>query len=251
MRSPATNDLERAGLEAARDARREVAALMRSVEDEHPELGKTLSGVVASLFSAEVGDAQKIHDCLERANYGLRRLLDEDRWVTREAIARGLSRSLALVHPARTALARALGADPRRGDGTEPFLLTSARVKPSEPPPGNDERRDARRAELEVDVAFEGDNRFFAGTTGDISRGGLFVATDTPLMVGTELTLSFVLPDAYRIATDATVTWVRAPRYRPDELPAGMGVRFDDLSAADRGALEHYLRDRPPFRYGD
>ncbi len=250
MSTPPTNELERVGLEAARDARREVASLIQAVADEHPELGKTLSGVVASLFSAEVGDAQKIHDCLERASEGLRRLLDDERWVTREAIARGLSRSLAMVHPARTALARELGKDRRTSDGTEPFLLTSARVKTSDPPPGA-ERRDAWRAELEVDVGFEGDNRFYAGTTGDISRGGLFVATDTPLMVGTELTLSFVLPDAYRIATDATVTWVRAPRYRPDELPAGMGVRFDDLSTADRGALEHYLRDRPPFRYGD
>jgi len=248
--SPAIKELERAGLAAARDARREVAALMHSVESEHPDLSKTLSGVVAALFSAEVGDATKIHECLDRASEELRRLLDEDRWITREAISKAISRSLALLHSARTALARELGEKARIDDSTEPFLLTSSRVKPSEPPAG-DERRDARRAELEVDVGFEGGNRFYAGTTGDISAGGLFVATDTPLIVGTELTLSFVLPDAYRIATDAKVTWVRAPRYRPDELPSGMGVRFEELSAADRGALEHYLRNDPPFRYGD
>ncbi|MCB9593429.1 MAG: TIGR02266 family protein [Sandaracinaceae bacterium] len=250
MTSPATSELKRGGLEAARDARQKIAALMSAVATEEPELGKRLSGVVAALFSAEVGDLQKIHDCLSRANEGLREILDEPKWAAREDVAKGVSRALALVHPARSALARELGDDPRFEDSTEPFLLTSSRVKPSSPPDAH-ERREALRAELEVEVGLEGANRFYSGVTGDLSAGGLFVATDTPLMVGTELVLSFLLPDGYRIATDAVVAWVRAPRYRPDELPAGMGVRFERLSDTDRNALSHFLKDRPPFRYGD
>lgn len=251
MTAPATNELKRAGLSAARDARKQLAAFMSAVGTEEPELGRALSGVVASLFSAEVGDAAKIHECLGRANEGLREILEDPHWQSREDVGKAVSRALALVHPARTALARSLGDDPRFDDSTEPFLLTSSRIKASEPPPDEPERRITPRAELEVEVGLEGDNRFFTGVTGDLSPGGLFVATDTPLMVGTELVLSFVLPDGYRVATDATVAWVRAPRYRPDELPSGMGVRFERLSDADRNAIDHFLKDRPPFRYGD
>ncbi len=251
MSAPAQNELRRTGLAAARDARKQLATLMNDVATDEPDLGRALSGVVASLFSAEVGDAAKILECLGRANEALREILDEPRWQNREDVGKAISRALALVHPARTALGRALGDDPRGDDTTEPFLLTASRIKASEPPPDEPERRGAPRAELEVEVGLEGDNRFFSAITGDLSPGGLFVATDTPLMVGTELVLSFVLPDGYRVATDATVAWVRAPRYRPDELPAGMGVKFERLSAADRKALDHFLRDRPPFRYGD
>jgi len=94
-------------------------------------------------------------------------------------------------------------------------------------------------------------DRFYTGKTGDLSQGGLFIATDTPLMVDTPLVLSFVLPDGYRISAAGTVAWVRAPRYRPHELPVGMGVRFDALSARDRRAIEHFLESRPAFHYGD
>lgn len=249
MSGSGSNELRRSALEAARDARKEVAALMRSVEDEHPELASSLSEVVATLFSAEVGDHEKIHRCLDRANASLRELVEQDRWQTREVVAKGLSRALALVYPALTALARSLGKELRE-ESTAPFLLTSSRVK-SNPPPDDGERRRALRAELEVEIGLEGDNRFYTGTTGDISTGGLFVATDTPLIVGTELVLSFVLPDGYRVAADATVAWVRAPRYRPDELPAGMGVRFEAITQVDRRAVEHFLEHKPPFHYGD
>ncbi|MBX3269285.1 MAG: TIGR02266 family protein [Sandaracinaceae bacterium] len=250
MSAPSTTELKRAGLAAARDARKQLAELAGAVGVDEPALGRAVSGVVASLFSAEVGDAERVGECLARASEGLNALLEDRAWRHREDVQRGLSRALALVHPAHRALARGLG-DPSRVDDTEPFLLTPSRIKPSQPPPDEAERRGAPRAELEVEVGLEGANRFFTGMTGDLSAGGLFVATDTPLVVGTELVLSFVLPDGYRVATDASVAWVRAPRYRPDELPAGMGVRFERLGDADRHAIEHFLRDRPPFRYGD
>ena len=245
MSAAPTTELKKSGLAAAREARREVASLMHEVAEEHPRLGKALSGVVATLFSAEVGDARKVHTSLSKASAIVRELLGEDRWLDEPRIVKILSRSLALMQPASVALGRALGVEAPRDDATAPFLLTSARVKPDD-----DARLDAR-SELDVEVGLEGDNRFYSGTTGDISAGGLFVSTDTPLMVGTELTLSFVLPDGYRVATGATVAWVRAPRYRPHELPSGMGIRFDHLSPADRNALTHFLRERPPFRYGD
>jgi len=249
VNDPATIERRKGALKAARESRHAVAGLMHEVADDLPELGKTLSSVVATLFSAEVGDPQKVHDSLSRASLVLGGLLGDDRWVIEERVAKTLSQALALMHPAKASLGRALGIDARREDATAPFLLTAVRGNEAIDPEA--ERRRQRRSELDVEVGLEGDNRFYTGTTGDISAGGLFVSTDTPLMVGTELILSFVLPDGYRVATEATVTWVRAPRYRPDELPSGMGVRFEELAATDRNALEHFLEERPAFRYGD
>ncbi len=55
------------------------------------------------------------------------------------------------------------------------------------------ERRTAERLELSADIGLHSATQFFTGLSGDISRGGLFVATWAPLPLGTEV-VSFVLP---------------------------------------------------------
>ena len=241
-------DLERSGKEAAREARALLAALVEQLEDD--PLSSSLTPIVGTLFAAELADARALHGVLDDAMRSVRALLDGQAAQTRPLAAQALSRAMAQLHPARAVLARSLGLGTQR-EGTAPFLLTSSRVKPSAPPEGEPEQRDASRMELEVPIGLEGDNRFYTGTTDDLSRGGLFVATDDPLQVGTELRLSFVLPDGYRVSARAEVAWVRVPRYRPHELPAGMGIRFDRLSGEDERAIAHYLEERPAFHYGD
>lgn len=240
------DELRRAAVGAARDARALLADLA-PLED--PALAEALPDVVAALFATEIGDAAKVLAALREAAARLRALLDACEAGSPAAAA--LSRALALLHPVQRELGRALDPSGERDDATQPFLLTPARVKPSTPPPGEDERRDELRLELEVDVGLEGDHTFYTGRTGDLSKGGLFVATDEPLPVGTELLLSFVLPDGYRVRADGVVAWVRAPRYRPDELPSGMGIRFVRLPSKHEHAIAHFLSQRPAFRYGD
>ncbi len=237
-----TEELRRAAVAAARDARALLAELPAG-----DEAAAALRRVVEDLFAAEVGDAGAVLERLEAAMEGMRALI-ETRPETRSG--RELERAMALLHPVRTELGRALGRGGRE-DATAPFLLTSTRVKASSPPDDVDERREDPRAEMELDVGLEGENTFFTGRTGDLSKGGLFVATDNPMPVGTELLLSFVLPDRYRVRAEGVVAWVRAPRYRPDAPPAGMGVRFLRLTPRDQHAIEHFLTLRPAFRYGD
>ncbi len=234
-----TEELRRAAIGAARDAR----SLLAGLATEDPALASHVPDVVAALFAAEIGDAAKVLESIEDAMARMHALVE----ASPEApAARALRRAMALLHPVRIELARALG---RRDEDTAPFLLTSTRIKPSSPPP--DERREDDRVELDLEVGLEGDNTFFTGRAGDLSKGGLFVATDEPLPVGTELLLSFVLPDRYRVRAEGIVAWVRAPRYRPDELPAGMGVRFLRLTPKDEHAIQHFLTLRPAIRYGD
>jgi uncharacterized protein (TIGR02266 family) len=245
--SASRSELEKAGVQAARDARLELARLAEDVAPQSPDLARSVTAIVGTLFGVEVADAERIYAGLGSASSALRVHLEVHEWSTDEDVARAISRALAMIHPAKTELGRALGKE-SRDESTAPFLLTSSRSR-SEPP--SDERREDPREEIEVEVGLEGENRFYTGRTGDVSGGGLFVASDEPLAVGTPIVLSFVLPDGYRVRASASVAWVRAPRYRPHELPAGMGVRFDRLGKRERRAIEHFLEQRPAFHYGD
>lgn len=220
------DELRRAGVDAAREARALLAELVGRIQGD-VALGQRITGVVAALFTAEIGDAGKVLEALEGATQRIQAVLEEE---TRGDPHRVLSRAMGLLHPVRAELAQALGLRPG--------------------PPLSD-RRGSTRQELEMEVRLEGDTTFFTGRSGDLSKGGLFVGTDEPLPVGTELVLSFVLPDGHAVRADAVIAWVRAPRYRDGELPAGMGVRFLALSADDERAIEGYLAQHPPFRYGD
>jgi uncharacterized protein (TIGR02266 family) len=240
----ATEERRKAALGAAREARALLADL---VERADSRLAAVISPIVGALFKAEVGDAPKVLAALDAAMERLRPLADAP--LTQPQITRTLSRSMALLYPVRTELARALGMGVR-DEITAPFLLDSTRIKPSSPPT-DDDRREDLRLEIEVDVGIEGDHTFFTGRMGDLSRGGLFVATDDPLPVETELLLSFLLPDGYRVTAEAVVAWIRIPRYRPDELPSGMGIKFVELSEKDAHAIGHFLKLRPAFHYGD
>lgn len=246
MGSTPRSELEKAGVQAARDARLELAQLAEEVAPKNPDLARSVTALVGTLFGVEVADGERIYAGLSSASNALRVHLEDHEWSTDEGVARAISRALAMLHPAKTELGRAMGKE-SRDDATAPFLLTSTRTRPDP----EDERREDPREEITVEVGLEGENRFYTGRTGDLSGGGLFVASDEPLPVDTLLVLSFVLPDGYRVRAAASVAWVRAPRYRPHELPAGMGVRFDDLSDEDRHAIEHFLERRPAFHYGD
>ncbi|MFO0682404.1 MAG: TIGR02266 family protein [Sandaracinus sp.] len=108
------------------------------------------------------------------------------------------------------------------------------------------ERRTAERLELTADIGLHSATQFFTGLSGDISRGGLFVATWAPLPLGTEVTVSFVLPGGHPITAPGLVTWIREAQGEGiGEGSPGMGVRFVALSPGDRAAIERFLQRRP------
>jgi uncharacterized protein (TIGR02266 family) len=110
------------------------------------------------------------------------------------------------------------------------------------------ERRDGERLNIQLDVAFHGDSQFFAGITGDIGRGGLFVCTYRTLEIGTLVDLSFSLPDGAKIETKGRVRWLR-----PASAGAapGIGVSFEELSADARAHIETFCAQREPLYHDD
>ncbi|MFH1830513.1 MAG: PilZ domain-containing protein [Pseudomonadota bacterium] len=101
------------------------------------------------------------------------------------------------------------------------------------------ERRLFPRKSLRTKVVFEdefGDGLFYVWSE-DISEGGIFLASDIPVKLGTFLYLSFVLPTHKRpIRVTGEVIRLSAP--------GGMGIRFVGLSDIARKRLEDFISDQ-------
>jgi uncharacterized protein (TIGR02266 family) len=133
------------------------------------------------------------------------------------------------------------------------FAGYDAQVSPAKGAPSRgttdaDERRQAPRVlvALEVDYALE-ENYLFAYIT-DISATGIFIRTVTPEPAGTHLNLRFSppkdsAPDDRPFELEGEVIWVNPYRPgAPDSLHPGMGVRFHALSGDDRRRLIDLIR---------
>jgi len=99
------------------------------------------------------------------------------------------------------------------------------------------ENRQHPRKTFETDVTYQvGDGPRMAARCRDISLGGMFVETSTPLAYGTALRLWVRLPGMKDDSTiDAVVRW---------NMPAGMGVQFGTMGARDTHAITLLLASR-------
>ena len=88
------------GIDAARDARKLVADLIAARGEAHPDLARSLTGVVGTLYKAEVGDDQRLLDALGESLEHLRGCLAVTRWSSDAEVARAISRACAMIHPA-------------------------------------------------------------------------------------------------------------------------------------------------------
>ena len=86
-----------------------------------------------------------------------------------------------------------------------------------------------KRVEVAVDVSMESQHNFYAGITGDLSYGGVFVVTDTPPGPGSAVSVNIRLPDGGRIRAQGAVRWVRTPEFATPECPSGCGIAWQDF----------------------
>lgn len=77
----------------------------------------------------------------------------------------------------------------------------------------------------------------------NLSTGGLFLATAEVLPQDTRFSIEFLLPGrSVPISCQARVAWVNDPqRLTKEEMPAGMGLQFIDVSLSDIDAIREYL----------
>lgn len=98
------------------------------------------------------------------------------------------------------------------------------------------ERRRAERVELAITVELRDGRGFSLQSSKDISVGGVFFDRAIPYAVGSQVELTFTLPDeTERIQCLGEIVNV------PDKTGYGMGVRFINLKAEQQQQLEHFI----------
>jgi uncharacterized protein (TIGR02266 family) len=106
------------------------------------------------------------------------------------------------------------------------------------------ERRATPRFPVATDVTVGGHGRVLPGVTRDVSAGGLFVATDAAVPVGTRVSLRLRLPVGAIVGT-GIVRWGRDAGPGRD---AGLGIALAELDEADRSLLQRFCSSHPPRR---
>jgi uncharacterized protein (TIGR02266 family) len=82
------------------------------------------------------------------------------------------------------------------------------------------------------------------GTSRNLSRGGIFVELDHPILPNTEVELEFRLPDATTpLAPTAQVVWQRAGA---PGTPSGLGLQFLALDGPSVQRIEAYVYEHLP-----
>lgn len=87
--------------------------------------------------------------------------------------------------------------------------------------------------------------------TAEIGGGGVFIESGTPLRVGTEIAMEFLLPDypTARVHAKGKVAWVR-PKPKRSLLFPGMGVQFTEISEEECARLLDLLKSLNQARQG-
>jgi len=98
------------------------------------------------------------------------------------------------------------------------------------------------RSQKVLALSYEDHNGFIEAYTGNISQGGLFIKTKSPLKTGEEFLLKLKLPgisDPLNIV--CKVVWTKK-RGENTKQPPGMGVKFSKLDSDDYTVLTGYLK---------
>jgi uncharacterized protein (TIGR02266 family) len=98
------------------------------------------------------------------------------------------------------------------------------------------------RIQKVLSLSYEDHNGFIEAYTGNISQGGLFIKTKSPLETGEEFLLKLKLPGiSDPLNIDCKVVWTKI-RGENTKQPPGMGVKFIKLDSDDYTVLTGYLK---------
>jgi uncharacterized protein (TIGR02266 family) len=101
-----------------------------------------------------------------------------------------------------------------------------------------DEKREFTRHDFIAEVKFSSDSPPVSARISDVSVGGIFIDTITPLPANTMVTVSFYIPDANPaspITGSGKVMWAQET--------VGMGIEFVNLDEKIRERLKKFLAD--------
>lgn len=110
------------------------------------------------------------------------------------------------------------------------------------------EARSSPRMRMHTEVTLGSESNFYTGFSGDLSEGGVFVATYEKLLPpGTPVEISIALPNRASVQVPGKVRWVRDAHERTPGVFPGMGIQFDALSEEVSAAIRSFLQCREPM----
>lgn len=114
-------------------------------------------------------------------------------------------------------------------------------------PPVREQSREHVRYEVSIPVDCSTRQMFVSNHVCNISKGGLFIRSDSPLPLNAEVELVLRLPGTQRsIHATGRVIWNYDIQKGTARIVPGSGIRFVGMAPSDRAALESYLADLTP-----
>ena len=106
---------------------------------------------------------------------------------------------------------------------------------------GEESRKDPR-AEMRIEIQYHTGREFLAAYTKNISGGGVFIRTSQPFPLNQAVALRFTVPGIKRqFEIGGLVVWVNSsPR---SAFPAGMGVKFREITPDDSSAIAAFVKN--------
>jgi uncharacterized protein (TIGR02266 family) len=102
-------------------------------------------------------------------------------------------------------------------------------------------QRGAPRLPAKLEVSYRTQGAFLVSYSVNLSKGGIFIESSTPLTIGTEVQLRLDVPDAGAFDLVGQVAWVR--QHSPDGLPDGMGIQLNGLDERYGGLIDRMVED--------
>jgi uncharacterized protein (TIGR02266 family) len=104
------------------------------------------------------------------------------------------------------------------------------------------ERREDPRYAVRIRVDCASRDAFVSNYVMNISKGGVFIRTESPLARGSPVDLTLDFPDLGQVLrTKGRVVWTYDVPKGTARLVTGMGIRFEDMTPESRAQLERYL----------
>lgn len=104
-------------------------------------------------------------------------------------------------------------------------------------------RRRTERIPVQLEVEYTSFDAFLSDYAINLSRGGLFLASQRPAPVGTPVTLRFVLPEeTLPVELSGEVAWVNPAG--EGQLIAGMGIEFSQMDPDSERKLARFVKSR-------
>jgi uncharacterized protein (TIGR02266 family) len=107
----------------------------------------------------------------------------------------------------------------------------------------NDSRSEPRFP-ISLEVSYRTASAFLVSYSVNLSKGGIFIETDTPLPHGEKLSLHFEVPTVGTLAVEGIVAWSRTVKEAGEQnMPPGIGIRFDALDVQYGEKIDALVRD--------